>query len=301
MGHFFSLLFKRPREATGSAAVAGADADASVPTSGTGGRSPPEFAPPFRGPAADARLGELLLDALPLVAASGFAAEVSQHLALCGTTWRLGDRGATNDMLVQSLRLQCGAREAREAAREDATISDEDDYETTHERTTQLMRATMVDDLPRVLQLIQLGAPLDLVNEEWGFSALLWACYLGHERIVKALLDGKYEGMGASLIVSDEHREAPLHHASRGHVAIVRLLVARGADVAAESERSGSPLHVAVEGHHVDVVKALCISESKLEAFGVRDADDFTPLGLAINLGYEDCEAVLRAHGAKEV
>ena len=73
----------------------------------------------FRGPAANSRLGELLLDALPLVAAIGFAADVSQHLALCSTTWRRGDRGATNDMPVQSLCLQCGAREAREARRED--------------------------------------------------------------------------------------------------------------------------------------------------------------------------------------
>ena len=282
MGNFFSevvgsYLGKRQREIAGDAAGAGVGAAASAPSSGTGGRAPPAF----RGPAADSRLGELLLDALPLVAATGFAADVSQHIAVCGTTWR---------------------RAAHAMVREDAIIPDEDnEYDTTHERTTQLMRATMDNDLSRVLQLIQLGAPLDLVDEEWGFSALLWACYLGHERIVKALLDGKYEGVGASLIVSDERRETPLHHASRGHVVIVRLLVARGADVAAESERSGSPLHVAVEGHHVDIVKALCISESKLAAFGVHDADDFTPLGLAINLGYADCEAVLRAHGAKEV
>jgi ankyrin repeat protein len=124
-----------------------------------------------------------------------------------------------------------------------------------------------------VLQLIQLGAPLDLVNEEWGFSALLWACYLGHERIVKALLDGKYEGMGASLIVSDEHREAPLHHASRGHLVIVRLLVARGADVAAESARALSrsfararlPLRAAASAS-LALVEAPAARESALRA-----------------------------------
>jgi hypothetical protein len=74
--------------------------------------------PRFRGPAADSELGEAFLDALPIVAAVGFAADVSQCVQLCGVTFRAGDRGATNDMLVQSLRLQCGAREARAAGRE---------------------------------------------------------------------------------------------------------------------------------------------------------------------------------------
>jgi hypothetical protein len=75
--------------------------------------------PRFHGPAADSALGEAFLDALPIVAAVGFAADVSQCVQLCGVTLRAGDRGATNDMLVQSLRLQCGAREARAAGRGD--------------------------------------------------------------------------------------------------------------------------------------------------------------------------------------
>ena len=131
----------------------------------------------FRGPAANSRLGELLLDALPLVAAMGFAADVSQHLALCGTTWRRGDRGATNDMLVQSLRLQCGAREAREARREDfehAADFDMDGWTTSG--TTQLIRSAILGDLQRVRQLIQLGAELDLVDTRERRTALVCAC-----------------------------------------------------------------------------------------------------------------------------
>ena len=76
----------------------------------------------FRGPAADTRLGEAFLDAISIVAAVGFAADVSQCVQLCGLTLRAGDRGATNDMLVQSLRLQCGAREARAAGREEIAV-----------------------------------------------------------------------------------------------------------------------------------------------------------------------------------
>ena len=39
----------------------------------------------------------------------------------------------------------------------------------TIEDSSQLMRAAYLNNLPRVLQLIQLGAPLDLVDETWGF------------------------------------------------------------------------------------------------------------------------------------
>ena len=83
---------------------------------------PPPPPPPFRGPAADSELGERFVDVLPLVAARGYAAEASQALWLCGEMWRAGDLGATNDMIVSSLCLQCGAAQAREAVREDFTF-----------------------------------------------------------------------------------------------------------------------------------------------------------------------------------
>ena len=103
---------------------------------------------PFRGPCADSPLGELFLDVIGLVAARGYAAEVSQCRALCGLTWRRGDHGATGDMIVSSLRLQCGAAQAREAVREDFTfVLPGFDLETL-EGTTQLIRASMLNNLP---------------------------------------------------------------------------------------------------------------------------------------------------------
>jgi hypothetical protein len=121
--------------------------------------------PRFRGPAADSALGEALLDAISIVSAVGFAADVSQCAQLCGVTFRAGDRGATNDMLVQSLRLQCGAREARAAGREEFafTAQSGEDVQMA-EGTTQLIRAAILNNLPRVLQLVRLGAPLNLLD-----------------------------------------------------------------------------------------------------------------------------------------
>ena len=76
-------------------------------------------ATPFRGPAADSRLGELFLDVIGLVTAMGFVADVSQCVYVCGVTFRRGAAAEQTDMLTQSLQLQCGARKARAAVRED--------------------------------------------------------------------------------------------------------------------------------------------------------------------------------------
>ena len=71
-----------------------------------------------------ALLGERLLDVVSIVAAAGYAVEVSQLRGHCGVTWRrgvrradgtldeAGYRGGTADMMAQSLRLQVPWAEA---------------------------------------------------------------------------------------------------------------------------------------------------------------------------------------------
>ena len=49
---------------------------------------------------------QTLAHALPFVAENGFALDVSQHVALCGATWRRGNLGATNDVMARSLAMQ---------------------------------------------------------------------------------------------------------------------------------------------------------------------------------------------------
>jgi len=144
---------------------------------------------------------------LPLVSSVGYAADVSQHLALCGETWRRGDRGATNDMLLQSQRRQCGAREARAAPRADFAHAEWGALRD----TTQLMRAAGAGDARRVRQLIQLGAKLDLVDLTLErCAALHYSIWEGHVHVTKALLDGKYEGKGADIEKRDREGWTPL-------------------------------------------------------------------------------------------
>jgi hypothetical protein len=248
---------------------------------------------PFRGPAADSVLGERLIDVLGIVAAMGFAAEVSHCLYLCGETWRKGDKGATNDMLVRSMEKQGWAalvRAARATKREDY-----DGYR----GTTQLMRAVLQNDLSRVLQLVQLGAPLELKDKSTGSSALHWACLLGHEHVARALLDGKYEGRGAEVDARTRAGRTPLMWAIiTGHEGIVRLLLARGARQELQENSGWTALHLAVLYDYAGLVSLLCAAPGALAAFALRH-EGLTPLSFATGpSGHAASAAILRAHGA---
>jgi hypothetical protein len=260
--------------------------------------------PRFRGPAADSALGEALLDVIGVVSAVGFAVDVSQCAQLCGLTFRAGDRGATNDMLVQSLRLQCGAREARAAGREEFVVLMPWGALYTVDGTSQLIRAAYLNNLPRVLHFIQLGAPLDLVDETWGWSALYWASRKGLEYVAKALLDGKYEGRGATVDLRTKYGGTALMAASNGgYEAVVRLLLSRGAKQELQDLDGYTALHWAVESDRPGVVALLCAAPGAAAALALKSIAAFgrrTPLAMAIHDGRAACEAVLRAHGAPE-
>ena len=153
-------------------------------------------------------------------------------------------------MIVQSLRRQCGEREAHAAEREDF----EHPWWGTFRGTTQLIRAAILNNLPRVRQLIQLSAPLDLVDKRWSCSALQCASQEGHEHAVKALLDGKYEGKGANVDVRDGLGETPLMWACGERLeAVARMLLSRGANVAARNVSGRTALSYA----YTDSMKAL--------------------------------------------
>jgi len=293
------------------------EAAAAPSSSSNSSSSSSSAAPPFRGPAADSALGERLLDVIGVVSAVGFACEVSHCLFLCGETWRKGDKGATNDMLVRSLERQCGARAARAARRQDFRLRLDEERDCEAPRSTQLIRAALLNHLPRVLQLVQLGAPLGLADAS-GCSALQWACDLGHEHVAAALLDGKYDMSPEELSAAAAppappapHARAdvdaglgggadctPLASASRGgSEGVARLLLARGARQALQDSSGMCALHWAVFGDHAGVVALLCAAPGAAAALALRDGRGRTPHAAALFYGRAECEALLRAHG----
>ena len=87
------------------------------------------------------------------------------------------------------------------------------------------MDAAHTGNEQRVRELVAAGAPLDLVDANLGYSALRWASWLGHVRVAKLLLDGKFEVKGADINLQDKNGVSPLMSACySGHEAFVRLL-----------------------------------------------------------------------------
>ena len=265
---------------------------------------PPPPPPAFRGPAADSVLGERLIDVIGIVAAMGFACEVSHCLFLCGETYRKGDKGATNDMLVRSLELQCGLSAARAAKREDSVVPAHYGLSIVIIRgTTQLMRAAMLNNLPQVLRLVHLGAPLCLADGSWGLSALHWACHFGHELVACALLDGRF-GKGSGINMQTVRCGAtPLGLASQfGHKDVVRLLLARGARQELQTHDGHTALHCAVIFAHFEVVELLCSAPGAAFALGAeRNGIGRTPIDIALyrskwNKDHEQLAVILNAH-----
>ena len=200
-------------------------------------------------------------------------------------------------MIVSSLRLQCGAVQAREEWRGDFTFVGPEGVLVTLEGTTQLIRASMQNNLPRVLQLIQLGALLDIFdNSFWHMSALLWASHLGHEHVVAALLEGKYKGADVDQVCGGC---TALQLASReGHVGVVRMLLARGAKQVLPGQ-TYTAMYWAAYNNRIEVIKLLLAAPGTSDALKAKH-DGSTPLKWAIDWGRAEMVALLRAAGAPE-
>jgi ankyrin repeat protein len=91
-------------------------------------------------------------------------------------------------------------------------------------------------------------------KDEDGSTPLSWAAGLGHEAVVKLLLD-----KGAELETEDGRGRMPLSYAAEsGHEAVAKLLLDTGkVDVDAKDEDGSTPLSWAAGLGHEAVVKLL--------------------------------------------
>jgi ankyrin repeat protein len=120
------------------------------------------------------------------------------------------------------------------------------------------------------------------------------AIYCGDVQVVETILDSHPDWVGSHdwLSLGDPPLNVAAHY---GQPAIVRLLIARGAEVNPKDEY-GTPLHFAAGANSLDVGKVLLEDGADIEARGIRR--EMTPLHIAARECQNDFALFLLDHGA---
>ena len=235
----------------------------------------PPLAAPFRGPAADAPLGELLLDVLPIAFHHGHALELHRMRGLCGLTLR--ERAApggavTTPYGVGELLERRAADGVRVVRMPWATLY-------TRERVDERgYRGGAADAMARALEAqapwlrAARGMPREqMVIREWFGAAvnrttsLMRAADAGDERRVRELL-----AAGAPLCcVDDKWQMTALHRAClKGNARVVAALLeadAAGTTVVARDMNRRTPLFLASMRGHEGVLRVLLENGARQE------------------------------------
>ncbi len=151
---------------------------------------------------------------------------------------------------------------------------------------TPVELAARQDQEEVVLMLAEHGCELRDV-----FSAAI----TGRTDAVEALLK-KDPKLATATIIRDE---TALHLAAwRGHAQTAAALLAAGAAVNAKDENRWTPLHLAADGGHEDVVRLLLDHKANPNAVNNQVADKFSPLHAAVLSGKREVVGLLLDHGA---
>ena len=125
-----------------------------------------------------------------------------------------------------------------------------------------------------------------------GNTALAWAARRGHEAVVRLLLE-----KGADIKAKDDDRRAVLSAAAeRGHEAVVRLLLEKGIDIEVKDNGGRTVLQAAARGGHEAVVRLLLENGADIEAKGCYYK--MTALHWAAERGHEAVVRLLLEKGA---
>jgi ankyrin repeat protein len=132
---------------------------------------------------------------------------------------------------------------------------------------------------------------LNLNPDDKGYRPLSLASYRGHKAVVKLLLE-----KGAAVDAPDKDGRTPLHWALwSGHVEVVKLLLEKGAAVDATDKDGRTPLHWALWNGHVEVVKLLLKKGAAVDAV---DGEGEMPLHWASERGHVEVVKLLLEKGA---
>lgn len=126
--------------------------------------------------------------------------------------------------------------------------------------TGSIHEAVKTADEDRIYELLDANPLLvnstfsyGLTPENYNMTPLHWAARMGYENIAKILIARK-----ANINAQTSTGRTPLHMACiRGYKNIVELLIAKGADINIKDNFGSTPLHYAVTNGSLDVIKLL--------------------------------------------
>ncbi|KAL3278379.1 hypothetical protein HHI36_013707 [Cryptolaemus montrouzieri] len=157
---------------------------------------------------------------------------------------------------------------------------------------TSLVEACTDGDVRTVQKLLTEGGRSVHETSEEGESLLSLACSAGYFELAQVLL-----AMHANVEDRGIKGECTplMEAASAGHLDIVRLLVAHGADVNAQSTTGNTPLMYGCAGGHTEVVQFLLQHGANVED---HNENGHTPLMEAASAGHVGLAKILLMHGA---
>lgn len=267
---------------------------------------------------ADINAGDRSGDTPMHAAAANGAVMALNTLAVAGA-----DVDNTNNDHCTALHL--AAREGQVSAIKALVAAGADVLAGAGDRGTPLHLAADAGQVSAISTLVEAGARCDDGDFD-GYSPLHLAAREGHASAVKVLVDLGAQGLSQSdeiepplyLAVQSGHLNAveallaggvyadvvlgldeptPLHWAARrGDVAIIKVLVAAGADVSRQDEEGNTPLHWAASDGQAAAIEALVAAGA---AVWVKNKiSDATPLHLAAKDGQVTAIRALVAAGA---
>ncbi len=154
--------------------------------------------------------------------------------------------------------------------------------------TLNIHEAAAVGDSSRMMELLEADAALLNAYSGDGFTPLGLAAFFGNARAVHNLLA---KGAGPNLASNNPMRVCPLHSAVAGrHMEIVRMLVEAGADVNARQQQGFTPLHGAAQAGDEEMARFLLGNGAHHQT---RSDAGQTALDLAMTHGHAGVAALL--------
>ncbi|XP_054645781.1 DNA-binding protein RFXANK isoform X3 [Dunckerocampus dactyliophorus] len=144
-------------------------------------------------------------------------------------------------------------------------------------------------EVSQVAAQLNKNSSLLSIQDERGFTPLMWAAAFGEKAVVDFLLQ-----KGADPRIVARNRESALTLASSGgYVDIIDSLLRRGVDVNAYDWNGGTPLLYAVRGNHVKCVEALLAKGADMTT---ESDSGYSAMALAVALGHKKIQKVLEDH-----